>query len=72
MAQRLKPVPAYACNAGDLGSIPGLGRPPGEGKGNPLPFSSQENPIFLLGKSHGQKRLGGCSPWGHKELDTIE
>ena len=28
---------ASACNAGDLGSIPGLGRPPGEGKGYPLP-----------------------------------
>ena len=26
----------YACNAGDLGSIPGLGRSPGEGKGHPL------------------------------------
>ena len=43
MAQRLKPVPAYACNAGDLGSIPGLGRPPGEGNGNLLQYSCQEN-----------------------------
>ena len=43
MAQRLKPVPAYACNAGDLGSIPGLGRPPGEGNGNLLQYSCLEN-----------------------------
>ena len=32
-----------ACNAGDLGSIPGLGRSPGEGKGYPLQYSSLEN-----------------------------
>ena len=34
-----------ACNAGDLGSIPGLGRSPGEGNGNPLQYSCLENPI---------------------------
>ena len=33
------------CNAGDLGSIPGLGRSPGEGNGNPLQYSCQENPM---------------------------
>jgi len=33
-----------ACNAGDLGSIPGLGRYPGEGNGNPLQFSCLEIP----------------------------
>ena len=32
-----------ACNAGDLGSIPGLGRSPGEGKGYPLRYSGLEN-----------------------------
>ena len=32
-------------NAGDLGSIPGLGRSPGEGNGNPLQHSSLENPM---------------------------
>ena len=32
-----------ACNAGDLGSIPGLGIPPGEGKGFPLQYSDLEN-----------------------------
>ena len=33
------------CNAGDLGSIPGLGRPPGKGNGNPLQYSCLENPM---------------------------
>ena len=32
-----------ACNAGDLGLIPGLGRPPGKGNGNPLQYSGLEN-----------------------------
>ena len=32
-----------ACNAEDLGSIPGLGRSPGEGNGNPLKYSCLEN-----------------------------
>ena len=35
---------ASAHNAGDLGSIPGLGRSPGEGNGNPLQYSCLENP----------------------------
>ena len=34
-----------ACNAGDPGSIPGLGRFPGEGNGNPLQSSFLENPM---------------------------
>ena len=34
-----------ACNAGDLGSIPGLGRSPGEGNGSPLQYSCLENPM---------------------------
>ena len=37
-----------ACNAGDPGSIPGLGRSPGEGNDNPLQYSCLENP-------HGQE-----------------
>ena len=36
---------ASACNAGDLGSIPGLGKSPGEGNGNPLQYSCLENPM---------------------------
>ena len=54
-----------ACHAGDLGSIPGLGRSPGGRHGNPLQCSSLENP-------HGHRSLAGCSPWGHKELDYKE
>ena len=36
---------ATACNVGDLGSIPGLERSPGEGNGNPLQYSCLENPM---------------------------
>ena len=53
------------CNAGDQGLIPGLGRPPGGGRGNPRQYSCLENP-------HGQRGLVGYSPWGPKELDTTE
>ena len=49
-----------ACNAGDLGSIPELGRSPGEGKGYPLQYSAP-------GEFHGQ-----YIPWGRKEVDTTE
>ena len=38
-------VKASACNEGDLGSIPGLGRSPEEGNGNPLQYSCLENPM---------------------------
>ena len=38
-------VKASASNAGDRGSIPGLGRSPGEGNGNPLQYSCLENPM---------------------------
>ena len=34
-----------ACNVGDLGSIPSLGRSPGEGNGNPLQYSCLQNPM---------------------------
>ena len=34
-----------ACNAGDIGLIPGLGRSPGEGNGNPPQYSGLENPM---------------------------
>ena len=54
-----------ACNVGDMGSIPGLGRSPGGGNGNRLQYSCLENP-------HGQRGLVGYSPWGCKELDTTE
>ena len=38
-------VKVSASNEGDLGSIPGSGRPPGEGNGNPLQYSCPENPM---------------------------
>ena len=38
-----------ACNAGDLGSIPGLGRSPGEGKGYPLQYSCLGNSMDYMG-----------------------
>ena len=48
------------CDAGDLGSNPGLGRSPGGGHGNHCSIIYLENP-------HGQRSLAGYSPWGHKE-----
>ena len=50
--------------SGDLGSIPGLGRSPGEGNGNSLEYSCLENPT--------DRRLSGYSPWGHKKSDMTE
>ena len=49
---------ASACNAGDLGSIPGSWRSPGEGNGNPLQYSCLENP------------MDRGAWWNHKELHT--
>ena len=58
-------VKASACNAGNLSSIPGSGRSPGEGNGNPLQYSCLENPVD-----------GGdwwaTSPLGRKESDMTE
>ena len=58
-------VKASACNVGNLGSIPGLGRSPGGGHGNSLQYSCLENP-------HGQRSLAGFSPWGRKQSDMTE
>ena len=55
-------VKSLPTNAGDTGSIPGSGRSPGEGNGNPL----------LPGELCGQRSLAGYSPWGCKESDTTE
>ena len=54
-----------ACSVGDPSSILGLGRSPGEGNGNSLQCSCQENP-------HGQRSREGYSQWGHKKSDTTE
>ena len=50
-------------SAGDVGLIPDSGRSPGEENGKPTP-------VFLPGKSHGQRSLVGYSPWGHKGVNT--
>ena len=50
-----------ACNVGDLGLIPGLGRSPGEGNGNPLQYSCLENPMdrgAWWATVHGIARVG--------------
>ena len=51
-----------ACNVRDPGSVPGLGRSPGEGNGNTLHY----------GEFYGQKSLAGYSSWDCKESDTAE
>ena len=61
----VKNLPAPAGDATDAGLIPGSGRAPGEGNGNPLQYSCLE-------KSRGQRSLAGYSPWGCKELDVTE
>ena len=48
-------------NAGDMGSTPELGRFPGKGNG-------QSTPVFLLGRSHGQRSLASYSPNGRKRV----
>ena len=55
----------FTYSVGNLGSIPGLGRSPGGGYGNPLQYSCLENP-------HGQRSLVGSSPLHHKESDITE
>ena len=58
-------VKESACNAGDLGLIPGSGRFPWRRKWQPTP-------VFLAGESHGQRSLEGYSLWGRKESDMTE
>ena len=52
-----------ACNAGDLGSIPGF-----DSWVRKIPWRSkwQSTPVFLPGKSHGQRSLAGYNSWGCK------
>ena len=77
LGRNILPIPVFSglpggsdgeestCNAGNLGSISGSGRTPGGGHGNPPQYSCVENP-------HGQRSPAGCSPWGHKELNTTK
>ena len=69
MASQVLPVvnnpPANAEDMRHSGLIPGLGRSPGEGHGNPLQYACLENP-------YGQRSLASYRPWGHKESDMTE
>jgi len=58
----VKNLPA---NAGEVGLIPGSRNSPGGGHGNPPP-------MLMPGEAYGQRVLAGCSPQGHKNLDTAE
>jgi len=60
----VKNPPANSGDIRDVDSIPGLGRSPGEGNGNPVQYSCLENPM--------DRSLVGCGPQGHKESDTTE
>ena len=61
----IKNPPVNGGDTRDAVSIPGLGRSPGEGNGKPTP-------VFVPGKSHGQRSLVVYSPWDHKESDITE
>ena len=67
MALVVKDLPDNAGDIRHLGMIPGSGKFPGGGNGNPLQYSCLENP-------HGQRSLAGYSPWrlqrvGHDRSD---
>ena len=61
----VKNLPVNATRCRRHGFDPWVWRIPWSRKGQPTP-------IFLPGKSHGQKSLGECSPWGCKELDMTD
>ena len=57
-------VKSLPADAEDLESVPGLGRSPGGGNGNPFQYSCLENPM--------DRGACGYSPWGRKKSDTTE
>jgi len=61
VAPTVKNPPA---NAGDLGSVRGLGRPSGEGNGDPLQYFCLDNPM--------DRGAGQATVCGHKESDTTD
>ena len=61
----VKNLPANEKEARDIGSIPGLGRSPGERKWQPTP-------AFLPGKFYGQRIGAGYSPWGRMQRVSHE
>ena len=72
----IKNLPANAGDTRDMGSISELGKFSGEGSGQPGKILWRRKwpvtPVFLLGKSHGQRNLVGYSPWVCKESDMTE
>ena len=61
----VKNPPAKAGDLRDAGSIPELGRSPGD-------MQWQPTPVFLPGEHHGQRSPAGYSPWGRTALDITE
>ena len=61
----VKNLPAKAEDTGDVGSIPGSGRSPGEGNGNPLQYACRGNPM-------DQGAWQATVPWGHQESGMTE
>ena len=57
----VKNPPSNAGDTGDVGWIPG--------PEDTLSRKWQPNPVFFPRKSHGQRSLAGCSPWGRQESD---
>ena len=64
MVLAVKNLPANAGDIRDVGSVPGSGRSPGGGNGNPLQYSHLQNPM--------DGSLADYSPQGRKQLDTTE
>ena len=65
MALVVKNLPTSAGDMRDLGLIYRFGR-------SPWRRAWQPTPVFLPGESHGQRRLAGYSPWGHKGSVTTK
>ena len=60
-----------ACNVGDLGLIPVLGRSPGEGKGYPFQYSGLENSMDCI--VHGSQRVWDMTEWlSHSEVQETD
>ena len=63
VAREVRNLPANAGDIRNVGLVPGSGRSPGGGHGNP---------VSLAGESHGQRSLVGYGPWGSTEPDKTE
>ena len=71
LAQMVKKKKKSVCHAGDLGSIPGSGRPLGEGNGNPFQYSCLRNPTdrgTWWAIVHGVAKESDMAKQAHKKL----